>query len=141
MVAGALLLALLTIPEARAQAPAPEIPPEKPLEPSGALFPVAPYRDTIEGYIARYSEEYGISAHELRTTLWCESRFNTKAVGDGGNSHGIAQIFLRYHPTVSKAEAQDPKFAIQWTAKKFSEGRAHLWTCWRIHFGNKTVGQ
>lgn len=100
-------------------------------------LPVAPPQDSIPALISHYAAEYGISHTELYKTLWCESRFNPKAVGDGGNSHGIAQIYLKFHPDVSKAEAQDPHFAIEWTARKFKEGNARLWTCWRNQFSEK----
>jgi len=41
---------------------------------------------------------------------------------------------LPSHPDVTQAEAEDPIFAVHWTVEQFSEGNAHLWTCWRNLF-------
>jgi hypothetical protein len=49
------------------------------------------------------------------------------------NSWGIAQIWLdpRGHPEVTRAEAQDPQFAVEWAATRFEQGYAREWTCYR----------
>jgi hypothetical protein len=60
----------------------------------------------------------------------CESSLNPQAVGDNGNSHGLYQIFLKWHPDVTQAQAQDIEFATRWTASKIRQGKGDLWTCW-----------
>lgn len=46
-------------------------------------------------------------------------------------SYGLAQIHLPSNPEVSKEEAQDPEFAIEFMAQKFQDGKAERWTCYR----------
>lgn len=60
----------------------------------------------------------------------CESTLNPEAVGDYGHSHGLYQIFLRWHPDVSLDQARDIDFATRWSAKKIRQGKGHIWTCW-----------
>lgn len=74
-----------------------------------------------------------MSGNELVATLKCESGFNPKAVGDKGKSFGIAQIHLPAHPTITKQQALDPMWAIDWTAQQFAKGEKgkRMWTCWR----------
>jgi hypothetical protein len=45
-------------------------------------------------------------------------------------SWGYAQIYLPDHPEVSRAEAQDPTFALQWAARMFA-ANPELWSCYR----------
>lgn len=81
-----------------------------------------------------WADFYSVSRVELYETIKCESRFRPNAVGKFGEL-GIAQIYLKYHPSVSKEEALDPDFSIRWMAEQFSKGDEHLWTCWRKKFG------
>lgn len=60
----------------------------------------------------------------------CESSLNPYAVGDHGHSHGLYQIFLRWHPDVTLDQARDIDFATRWTAKKIRQGHGRIWTCW-----------
>ncbi len=60
----------------------------------------------------------------------CESSLNPQAVGDNGNSHGLYQIYLKWHPDVSLEQARDIEFATKWTANKIRQGKGDLWTCW-----------
>lgn len=50
-------------------------------------------------------------------------------VGEREKSFGPAQIHLPAHPTISKEEASDPDFAIDFMAKKISEGKESWWMC------------
>lgn len=75
---------------------------------------------------------YGVSLLALTNTLQCESKLNPHAIGDHGHSYGIAQIHMPSHPNITKTQALDPAFAIDWTAKQFSEGKSSMWTCARI---------
>lgn len=68
----------------------------------------------------------------MLNTLKCESSLNPNAIGDAGQSYGVAQIHLPSHPTVTKEQALDPNFAIEWTAQQFSKGKAEMWTCYRL---------
>ena len=105
---------------------------------AGTISPL-PY--TVENaplIISAYAVRYGIPANRLIATLRCESGFNSNAVGDKGKSFGVAQIHLPSHKDVSKEEALNPFFAINWTASEFAAGRQKQWTCYRILFGGKS---
>lgn len=87
--------------------------------------------------IEAYAVRYGIPSGALVNTIRCESGFNAKAVGDQGQSFGMAQIHLPSHPDITREQALDPFFAIDWTAQQFKEGNANLWTCYRNLYGSK----
>lgn len=94
-----------------------------------AYFPFTP--TTAEVFIEQVAEKYKIDKTELLETLKCESSLKATAVGDGGKSFGIAQIHSPSHPTITREQALDPYWAMEWTAKEFSEGRKWQWTCAR----------
>lgn len=81
-----------------------------------------------------YAEKYGVSKNVMRTVVQCESRWNTNAIGDNGNSHGLVQIHLPSHPTILKVEATNPDFALNFLAKNLSQGKGAMWTCYRNNY-------
>lgn len=88
---------------------------------------------------------HGISVNEFLTTLRCESgdfqhngqSFVKDPNGPNGreNSWGYAQIHLDSHPQITKDQAVDPRFALDWAASEFAKGNEWMWTCWRHNFG------
>lgn len=81
---------------------------------------------------------YGISASPLIATLRCESGFDDKTIGDFGTSYGVAQIHLPAHPDISKEEALNPFFAIDWAAQQFAVGHQYLWSCYKKLYGGNS---
>lgn len=94
------------------------------------LPPVVYSTTTAPDIIASYAIHYGIPIQPLVDTLRCESNFNAAAVGDYGTSYGVAQIHLSAHPEITKKEALDPLWAIDWAARQFKVGNATMWTCY-----------
>ena len=47
------------------------------------------------------------------------------------NSWGLVQINLDYNPQVTREEAQDWKFALEFIKKHFQEDRKWMWSCWK----------
>lgn len=97
----------------------------------------------IDQLITSKAKEYGVSRSVMYNTMKCENRdFDTMlqsyVVKDGvrEDSWGLAQIHLPSHPNITKAQAQDPEFSINFIAKEMSEGRAWKWSCWRKLYGN-----
>lgn len=86
---------------------------------------------STEQMIHYYAYVNGVSEAQMTGTLRCESQMNPHAIGDHGHSFGLAQIYLPAHPTISKADALDPEFAIRFMASQFAIHRERLWTCWR----------
>lgn len=72
------------------------------------------YKSLVESAAARY----GLPSNILALILQGESGWNPNAVGDGGNSFGLAQIYLPAHPSVRREDAIRPEFAINWTAQR-----------------------
>lgn len=85
--------------------------------------------------IEAYAVRYGIPAQPLIDTLQCESNFIRTASGDFGTSFGVAQIHLPAHTDISKAQALDPIWSIDWAAQQFKAGKQSMWTCYRKLYG------
>lgn len=69
-------------------------------------------------------------------TINCESGFDPDIVGDQGHSFGIAQIFLPAHKDITKEQALDPTWALQWMGEQWENDNAKIWSCWRnLGFG------
>jgi len=89
--------------------------------------------------------EYGVPAPLLEKIITCESQWQPTVQsrhiypftdakrgiykGQRERSYGLVQISLPHHPTITKEMAIDPEFAIDFLAKKVSEGKGHLWSC------------
>lgn len=80
------------------------------------------------------AKKYNIDPIKLQKTIECESGYNKSAAGDGGKSRGVAQIHKRWHPNVSDKQAFDPYWSVTWAAKRFADGYAKEWTCYRELF-------
>lgn len=50
--------------------------------------------------------------------------------GDREQSFGLVQIHLPAHPSISKDQALDPEFAVDFLAKSIKEGNARMWSCY-----------
>ena len=94
--------------------------------------------DRIRREVEEQANKYGVSVVEMWDTIKCENpdlipELQSLIVQDGvrEDSWGLAQIHLPSHPDVTKQEAQDPKFAINFMAKNFASGDKWMWTCWR----------
>ena len=74
----------------------------------------------------------GLDPDKVEAVIQCESQFDKDAVGDHGNSYGLVQIYLPANPSISKEEALDPFFSINFLLTEWKLGRGHLWTCYRL---------
>lgn len=93
-------------------------------------------KESIENEIDEQAQRYGVSASEMRRVIACESMGSTtiqsyhrRPDGTREQSFGLVQIHLPAHPHITKAQAIDPEFAINFLAKNLSEGRGRMWTC------------
>ena len=59
-------------------------------------------------------------------------------VGDREQSFGLVQIHLPAHPTVTKEQAKNPYFAVEWLAQGIAEGKASMWSCYNNSIAMKT---
>lgn len=102
---------------------------------------VAPLPYSVENaplIIEAYAVRYGIPSEPIIDTLKCESGFNPVAIGDKGTSFGVAQIHLPAHPDITRDEALNPFFAIDWTAQQFKAGKQGMWSCYRFLYGSNS---
>lgn len=67
---------------------------------------------------AQAAQAYGLPIQILDMVISHESSWNPTAVGDQGTSFGLAQIHLPAHGDVSQEQANNPTYAIFWTAKE-----------------------
>jgi hypothetical protein len=82
----------------------------------------------------------------MLAVIQCESQFNTEIqsqhhytaknvpkgykVGDREQSYGLVQIHLPAHPTITKEQAIDPEFAVDFMAKNIKTN-PNMWTCYK----------
>lgn len=101
-------------------------------------MPEAPV--SIPDLIRLKAREYGLNEDHMLRLANCESGFvprQSRIPANGPNgredSWGVFQIHLPAHPSVSREEAMDVEFSLEWTALNLKEGRARMWTCARDH--------
>lgn len=83
------------------------------------------------------SEKYGVSAKLMSDIIACESQGSTtiqsyqKQPYGREKSFGLAQIHLPAHPNVTKEEATDPQFAIDFLGKNLKQN-PNMWSCYKM---------
>jgi soluble lytic murein transglycosylase-like protein len=92
---------------------------------------------SIKSRISYYANTYEVSESIMNHIVRCESGFNPNAKGDFStttqsyNSYGLSQIHLPSHPEISKEEATDIEFALNFLASNLKVGNGKLWTCYK----------
>lgn len=94
--------------------------------------PISPQVKTIDELIEEKAKLYQVSSMVMHAVIKCESTYNPNAVGDGGHSRGLVQIYDDFHPTITHEQAFDPEFAVTFLAKNLAQGNGHLWSCYKI---------
>lgn len=97
---------------------------------------------SISGKISYYASKYNVSEKVMRDVISCETAgtfdpsIQSFAMKNGvrEDSWGLAQIHLPDHPEVSKTQAQNPDFALNFMASYFSEGKQSQWSCWKEYY-------
>ena len=87
------------------------------------------YSQDYEASIRYWADRYSAPAEQMIAVIKCESKFNVNAVGDHGHSFGLVQIFLPAHPNITKKQALDPDFAVEYLASHWFSDH---WTCQRL---------
>ena len=99
----------------------------------GVLIANAWSADNIESvreYAVYLAVHENLNVGEFLAVIECESRFNKNAIGDSGNSYGLAQIHLPSHPTVTRELALNPFWSLNWMAEQWIKGNKKIWSCW-----------
>jgi len=95
--------------------------------------------------VREVAKEYGVSYTLMSQIISCESQGDPTIqshhrytasnvpkgykVGDREESYGLVQIHVPVHP-VTKEQAKDPRFAVDFLAKNIAAGRASMWSCY-----------
>jgi len=96
-------------------------------------------KEDIITLIGLYAEKYGVDRYTMQQVVYHESQYNVNAIGDNGMSHGLSQIHLPSHKTVTKEEARDPHFALTFLAENLKAGRGRMWTAYRLCVQNEVI--
>ncbi len=89
---------------------------------------------TLRAYALMDARDYRINAAQFLGTLKCESHFQWDAVSKT-DDYGVAQINAKAHPDITRAQALNPYWSIDWAAQAFANGQQRMWVCWRIKYG------
>lgn len=75
-----------------------------------------------QGLIQAKSKQYGVPVSILTALLGHESGYNPKAknINSKETSYGLGQINLKAHPNVTRAQAENPDFAVNFAAEKLA---------------------
>jgi glutamate formiminotransferase len=106
------------------------------------VIPTIPPKETTKSdlvqLVYKYGEQYHVNPQVMINTINCEdttwepqrqSDIVNKGVRE--ESYGLSQINLPSNPNVTKEQAKDPEFAIEFMAKKMADGRSNMWSCYR----------
>ena len=85
--------------------------------------------------IDKYAQIWSVSPELIKSIANCESSMNRYAVNDNPGvelSVGISQINLLAHTNITREQAEDPEFSINFIAKHIASGDApRMWyTCY-----------
>lgn len=83
-------------------------------------------RHPVARTITRVCKAERFPARVALGIAWVESRWNPRAVGDGGRSHGAFQIQVRLH-NLTIQQARDVAYATRWTIRRIRSHRRGLW--------------
>lgn len=102
------------------------------------VFPVIPDKpkvrtsrgdQTYRALSDSFAKQYGVDADRMWRIVICESGGRADAKNAHSSATGIVQILLSAHPDVTRAQAFDPAFSLEWMAKHLAAGRWSMWVC------------
>lgn len=95
--------------------------------------------EIAQNKIVKYASIYNVDPTEMYKVVSCETAntfdpmLQSRVIRKDGTqekSFGLAQIYLPMHPEISKDQATDSDFALDFMAKQFSIGHKRLWSCY-----------
>lgn len=91
----------------------------------------------MEQYLKKYAGEKKVPYQVVHDIITCESNWDADVQshfvykGVREESHGLVQINLPSHQDVTKAQANNPKFAIEFLVDNYAKGNADMWSCYK----------
>ena len=89
---------------------------------------------TVDDIISQKAFQYGVNAKLVSKIINCESNFNPNAVNitSREESYGLVQINLKVWKNITKEQATDPTFAVDYLAKNLSKNKGSMWSCYKV---------
>ncbi len=95
---------------------------------------------SLKTLIRHYSELQRVSYDTMYSIVDCETGHTFNPLiqsfaywhGIREDSWGLVQINLPSWPDITKAQAQDPNFSLNFLGEKLSQGKGYLWSCYRL---------
>ncbi len=100
---------------------------------------------TVKELIKVKGIQYDVSQELMKEIINCESSGSTTIqskhiyktnkygpINTREQSYGLVQIHLPAHPDITKEQAIDPEFSIDFLAKNLSQGKGKMWSCYPI---------
>lgn len=103
------------------------------------IIPKTYTKDELIQKVYYYANTYKVNPETMIRVINCENtewdtKLQSRIINQAGvreDSWGLSQIHLPSWSNITKEQATDPDFALEFMAKKLSEGKGNLWTCWR----------
>lgn len=85
---------------------------------------------TLQEQAQTIALEHGVSFDIMDKIITDESKWESNPPGynDDGQSVGLVQIYLPSHPNITREQALDPTWALNWLADELKADRAYNWT-------------
>lgn len=96
-------------------------------------------KESLRDYAVYLAIHENLNVGEFLATLKCEGDFyngQSKILNPEGpngyeDSWGVVQIHLPSHPTITKEQALNPFWALNWMSNEWaSKGNKKIWSCW-----------
>jgi len=105
--------------------------------------PIKTDKEIVKELIKVKGIQYNVSIPLMNQIVHCESGFNPNLqsshrykhsryapVGSRELSFGAVQIHLPAHPHITKEQALNPEFAIDFLASNLAKGKGKMWSCY-----------
>ena len=91
------------------------------------------------------ARQYSLDVSQFVKVIDCESKFKPTVQsnhyykddyyikelrGKRELSFGIAQIHEPSHPTITREQAYNPLYSLEWMAKQWASGNEEMWSCY-----------
>mgnify|MGYP006921329912 CR=1 FL=1 len=104
--------------------------------------PIVWNKAAVQALIKTYSAKYEVPYSVMDKVVECETAGTYQVDIQSGHyrngvreqSFGLSQINLPSWKGITKEQATNPHFALNFLGEKLKKGDGHLWTCYRMHF-------
>lgn len=77
----------------------------------------------------KYATKHGVDPEYMWRIVYCESGGRADAKNPTSSATGVVQILLSAHPDITRDQALDPDFSLDWMANHLSQGHDGMWVC------------